>query len=92
MKFEYNTQKSAANLHKHGVTLEEAQELWSAPNVQIKARITGEPRFMIIGKLKGRLYSCIFTTRGESVRLISARRSHAKEEKVYHEHIREEEN
>ena len=89
MEFEFNPEKSIANKRKHGVSLEEAVGLWSVANVQIKARISDEPRFMIIGKLGHKFYSCIYTVRGESIRLISARRSRAKEEEIYHEHIRQ---
>ena len=90
MKFEYDPQKSLANLQKHGVSLEEAVQLWSVVAVEIGARTSDEPRFMIIGKLGGKFHSCIFTKRGEMIRLISARRSRKEEEKIYHEHIEQE--
>lgn len=40
---------------------------------------------MIIGQMGNNLYSCIYTMRGETIRLISARRSHKKEERLYYE-------
>ena len=79
------------NKQKHGVSLEEAEELWAAPHVQLEARVVDEARSMIIGKLYGKFYSCIFTARQDAIRLISARRSRAKEEEIYHEHIKQEE-
>ncbi len=61
MKFDYNIEKSTANKAKHGITLEEAKLLWTIPSVEIKAKTVDEPRFMIIGKVNGRFYSCIYT-------------------------------
>ena len=87
MIFDLDPKKSEANREKHKVSLQEATLLWSVQAVVIEARTQDEPRFMIIGKLKGKFYSCIFTVRGEAIRLISARRSREKEEAIYYEHI-----
>ena len=90
MKFEYDHVKSMANRQKHGVSLGEAQGLWEATHVQIEAKNLDESRFMIIGRINGKFYSCIFTMRDEVIRLISARRSRPIEEKIYYEHIGQE--
>ncbi len=90
MEFEYHHEKSMVNRQKHGLSLEEAAALWTVTNIQIQARLIDEPRAMIIGKINDKFYSCIFTVRGSVIRLISARRSRPKEEKIYHEHIRKE--
>ena len=92
MEFEYDLSKSAINHEKHGISLQEAENLWSVPAVEIQARSSEEPRFMMIGKLKGKFHSCIFTKRGEAIRLISARRSRKKEETIYEAHIQKEGN
>ena len=88
MEVEYDPDKSAANLKKHGLSLEQARQLWEVSAAVIRARTVGEDRFMIIGPLGNKLYSAIFTMRGEHVRLISARRSHRKEESIYHEAVK----
>jgi uncharacterized DUF497 family protein len=90
MKFEHDPKKSAVNKLKHGITLEEAQELWSVPAIEITAKTVDESRFIIIGKIREKLYSCIYTVRGEHIRLISARRSRESEEKIYYDHIEKE--
>ena len=87
MQFESDPKKSAANKAKHGMALEEAQQLWSAPAVEVQARTMGEERWMLIGPLHGQCYSCIFTMRQGIIRLISARRSHPHEEQIYHDKI-----
>ena len=87
MEFDFDPEKAAANLKKHGLSLDQAIGLWEVPAVVVKARTVGEERFLIIGRLGEKLYSCIYTVRGETIRLISARRSHRKEEEIYHEVI-----
>lgn len=87
MEIEYDPKKSAANRKKHGLSLEQAKQLWDVPAVVIRARTVGEERYMIVGQIGQKLYSAIFTMRGETVRLISARRSRKKEEEIYHEAI-----
>ncbi len=89
MEIEFDPAKNAENLRKHGIALEQARQLWEVPAVAVKARTVGEDRFMIIGRLGHKLYSAIFTMRGEKIRLISARRSHRKEEQIYHENLKE---
>lgn len=92
MEFEFDLQKSEANKLKHGISLIEARQLWDVPAIELRAKTIDEPRFMLIGKINGKLYSCIYTLRDEKIRLISARRSREKEEKIYHERIEKEEN
>ena len=89
MEFEFDKNKSASNKQKHGISLEEAKMLWLAPHIEIAAKTLDEPRFMVIGKIRDKFYSCVYTTRGAGViRLISARRSRKSEEVLYHEHIK----
>lgn len=44
---------------------------------------------MAIGKISGKLYACIYTSRGEAIRLISCRRASEKEARLYHAHFKE---
>lgn len=88
MVFEYDKNKSLIKLAKHGLSLEDASALWAGPAVEVEAKTVGEPRCMIIGKLRDKFYSCIYTKRGNSIRLISARRSRQSEEKLYHEQFK----
>lgn len=87
MKFEYDKNKSLVNKRKHGVDFEEAKAIWFGDNIIIPAFTKEETRHIIIGKIDQNLYSCIFTIRGEGIRIISCRKSRDKERKVYHEKI-----
>lgn len=84
MDFEYDPSKSELNLKKHGMSLEDAKLLWDVPGIEIKARAEDdEPRFMMIARLNGKFYSCVYTIRQNAIRLISMRRSREAEEKIY---------
>ena len=47
------------------------------------ARSDKEPRFIVVGVIAGKHWSAFITYRGESVRLISVRRSRFKEVVLY---------
>jgi uncharacterized DUF497 family protein len=82
--FEYDEAKSQANLAKHGIDFVEAQALWQDGNLlRIAARTTDEPRFIVIGMIGSKHFSAVVTYRGESIRIISVRRSRPKEVEAY---------
>ena len=84
MGFEFNPEKSDANEQKHGIDFVKAQMLWEDPDrLQVQARTQGEPRWMLISQLDGKVWSVIFTIRDEKIRIISVRRSRAKEVEQY---------
>ena len=84
MDFEFSEQKSRANVAKHGIDFGSAQALWlDEMRVEIPARTEDEPRFLVIGMIAGRDWSAVITYRGESVRLISVRRSRREEVTLY---------
>jgi uncharacterized DUF497 family protein len=84
MGFEYDSEKSAENKRKHGVDFEEAQDLWSdRALLEIPARVSDEPRWVLIGKIRAKRWSAVITRRGENVRIISVRRSRDEEVALY---------
>ncbi len=84
MEFEFDLDKSHANRGKHGVDFEAAQALWEDPDfVEIPARTTDEPRFVIIGCIGTKHWSAVVTYRQEKVRIISVRRSRQEEVDLY---------
>jgi len=84
MGFEYDPDKSADNKRKHGIDFEEAQQLWAdARLVEVPARTTDEPRWLLIGRIDEKHWSAIITRRGDSIRLISVRRSRDEEVEIY---------
>lgn len=87
MVFDYNKEKSRSNLEKHGIDFTEAQKLWDGPYAEFAAKSEFENRFALIGPIKGKLYTCIFTLRDEVIRIISCRRSHKKEARLYEKSV-----
>ena len=84
MRFEYDPDKSSRNKRKHGIDFEEAQALWADPAlVEIPARTSDEARWLIIGKIERKHWSAVVARRGDSVRLISVRRSRKEEVAIY---------
>jgi uncharacterized protein len=84
MGFEYDSEKSAENKRKHGIDFEEAQALWSDPALlEIPARVSDEPRWVVIGQINERHWSAVMTRRGENARIISVRRSRDEEIMIY---------
>ena len=86
MEFEYDPDKSKTNARKHGIDFEQARLLWSdAKRVEFVARFADETRLGLVGEYEEKLWTAIFTTREERVRIISVRRARKNEEAVYHD-------
>ena len=84
MDFYYDPEKSESNKLKHGIDFLEAQALWDDPDlIEIPARTTDEPRFLVIGKIGSSYWSGIITYRGDNIRIISVRRSRPEEVEIY---------
>ena len=84
MEFEFDSQKSENNKKKHGVDFLKAQALWDDPDyIIIPAKVIDEARFLVIGKIGDKHWSCIITYRGERIRIISVRRSRKEEIDIY---------
>lgn len=83
MQFEFDPKKSAANKAKHGMDFEHVQTLWTGRTVVFALVSAGEPRFMTLGKIDGKIWAAVWTPRDESLRIISARLASGKERKLY---------
>ena len=83
--FEFDPRKSAANIAKHGIDFVEAQALWSDPDrIELPARPTNEPRFLVVGQIKDAVWTATVTYRHEeAIRIISVRRARDNEEAHY---------
>ena len=82
--FEFDDKKSASNLCKHGIDFVTAQALWNDPDlVEVQAISDSEPRFLMIGCIRGKHWSAVITYRGNKIRIISVRRSRKSEVELY---------
>jgi len=83
-EFEFDPNKSRSNLDKHGIDFIEAQALWLDVNsLSFPVTVNGEMRALTVSRYNGKHWTAIYTLRGESIRIISVRRSRTKEIMLY---------
>jgi len=87
VEFEWDEEKARSNIADHGVTFEEAAEVFFDPFYQGgDASTEDEAREFIIGySLAQRLLLVVYVDRGERTRIISARQATRPERKLYEE-------
>ena len=87
VEFEWNDTKARSNVERHGVTFEEAVEVFFDPFYQSgDASANQETRDFIMGySLSQRLLLVVYTERRERTRIISARPATRSERKLYEE-------
>ena len=82
--FEYDPDKSAVNLDKHGIDFETAQALWADDlRLVVDTQFLTEQRQLVIGRIGERMWTAVITIRGEATRIISVRRSREEEVRRY---------
>jgi hypothetical protein len=89
VEFEWDPQKAALNLEKHGVSFEDAASVFGDPpagTIPDPEHSTEEPRFITIGVTPAqRPLVVVHTDRADRMRIISARRATRTETKKYEE-------
>jgi uncharacterized DUF497 family protein len=87
MKYQWDKNKAASNLQKHGIEFADAVSVFSDDlAITIPDNRFDEDRFVTIGMdAFGRILVVAFTWRGEDIRLISARLAERRERKQYEE-------
>lgn len=89
MEFEWDADKAAGNLNKHGVTFEDAALVfYDAERIETHDGRAdyGEDRWITIGLAYSTVLYVVYTVRHEeTIRLISARKANANERKQYHQ-------
>jgi hypothetical protein len=87
MEFEWDGQKAASNVAKHGVTFAEAMTVLSDPlefTIADPDHSEGECRFLSMGlSATGRLLVVAYTERQERIRIINAREATPRERRQY---------
>ena len=89
LNFQWDENKARTNLAKHGVGFEEAATVFGDPlslTIPDPAHSQNEDRFVILGTShNGKSLVVVPTERGDSIRLISARRASRQERKNFEE-------
>lgn len=91
LRFEWNPDKAAKNLDKHGISFEEAKTVFSDERAVLfddPDHSMDEDRFLILGisqNLRLLIVSHCLREGGDVIRIISARKATRREEKQYEE-------
>lgn len=87
MKIEFDTEKDAANIARHGVALALGAKIFDDHDVLIVPTIREqdrEDRYKAIGLIGDKLWTAIHVYRGDVVRFLSVRRSNNSEQRIYY--------
>jgi len=89
LRFLWDPRKAAANLRKHDVGFGEATTAFDDPlsvTIVDPDHSTDEQRFLLLGlSNRRRLVVVAHSERGESIRIVSARRANRRERRIYEE-------
>jgi len=83
--FEWDEEKAAANIEKHGVSFEEAVLALKDPFSEDFADALEPGRIITIGIGENRVLYVVSTDRQDSIRIISARKASLHEQRTYEE-------
>lgn len=87
-KFQWDDRKAASNFAKHRITFEMARDAFGDPfsiDWPDDGQDSTEQRFSLLGMVDGRLLFVGYTMRGDSIRIITARRAEPFERRRYHD-------
>jgi uncharacterized DUF497 family protein len=87
MAYQWNRDKAAANLRKHGIDFADAVSVFSDDlAITIPDERFDEERFVTIGvDAFGRVLVVVYTMRDDEIRIISARKATRQEQQQYQE-------
>jgi uncharacterized protein len=89
LSFEWDGPKAASNLEKHGVSFQEAMTVFADALGRVQRDLrhsADEERYVLLGMSeRRRILAVMFTERGESIRIISARSATPRERRDYGE-------
>jgi uncharacterized protein len=81
VEIEFDPVKDARNIRKHGISLARLAEM--DIRAAIEDRRFSEPRYRLYGQIDAFWYCAAATDRGAKVRVISLRRAHEEEVRLY---------
>lgn len=90
-QFEWDEKKARSNQEKHGVDFEDAIDIFEDTWVARKdTRVDyGEDRMIALGEVDGHVLVVVYTMRGGTCRLISARKANRDERYAYRKAVAE---
>lgn len=83
MEFEWDEDKRRKVLEKHGIDFQRAARLLMEDHVILPARSEAERRHIAVGFIDGGWLAVVYTWRGETCRIITARKARENERRAY---------
>ena len=85
MEYEWDECKRHANLAKHGIDFEDAEDFeWDTALETLDDRFDyGEGRWVALGYIRGRIYVLVHTQQGDTIRIVSLRKATRNERQFY---------
>ena len=81
--FEWDEDKRRKNISKHDIDFRDAMDVFFEPHLDEPLSYPHEARRKALGPIGDHLVAVIYTWRGTSIRIISARRARANEQRAY---------
>ena len=91
MKIEWSDAKAVVNKRKHGVSFEDAAEVFRDPGVVEELDMRedyGEERILATGLVDGQVLVVVYTERQTAIRIVTARRANKHEQQDYYSQTR----
>lgn len=85
--FEWDEAKRVATLEKHGIDFLDAVEVFVEEHIVLPAKSEVEDRKIAVGSIGGIPVAVVFTMRGDTIRIITARRARRNEREHYYAHV-----
>jgi uncharacterized protein len=89
MRFEWDEAKNQSNQQKHGLNFADVPRVFAGRTLTFddSRQAYGEPRYLTVGSLAGRVVIVAHTLRGDATRIISMRKANARERARYQERL-----
>ena len=89
LEFEWDPAKRQANIRNHGIDFRDVRKVFYGPLVEEldEREDYGEERVVALGMVGLLVLSVVYTKRGETIRIISARRADIDDEQIYFREI-----
>ena len=89
MQTEWDEEKCRANLEKHGLSFEDAWQVFDGDTITISDERYdyGEDRLITLGRLEGRVVVVVHVARLGKTRILSMRKANAREQEIYQKRL-----
>jgi uncharacterized protein len=83
MEFVFDVRKAQKVLDERGIDLRDMVPIFLGNRIEQRSDQNGEERWLTVGELNGKCFAVVYTRRGDTIRIITARRARSNEERAY---------